>query len=70
MLQVGNGLRNRGLRDRQLLRRLGHAAALHDGQQYVQVAQADAATDPGVPMLTRRHNFLLIRLVRIRVFPL
>jgi hypothetical protein len=34
----------------ELGRSLGHAATLHDGEKYLQVAQFEMATKPGIPI--------------------
>src|SRR5690349_16869011 len=44
-LQIGDHARHGGLRKPKLHGRLGHAAALADGEKNMQVAQPDAATD-------------------------
>ena len=39
-----------------MCRRLGHAAALHDGNKHVQVAQLDAAANLTFPIDFSRHE--------------
>ena len=41
----------RRLRHRKMLRRLRHAAPMHDGQKNVKIAQFEPAPDTAVPML-------------------
>jgi hypothetical protein len=48
LLEVGNDLRNRGLRDAELGRRLGHAAASHDGEKDLQVPEAQPPAEAGL----------------------
>src|SRR5438067_305181 len=45
MLHIGNRFRYRGLRDRQIFCGFGHAPSLHDGEQNVQIAQLQSASD-------------------------
>ena len=50
MLKLGNRLRHDRHRDGKLAGRLGHAAGLHDGLEYVEIPQLDAAADPVCPL--------------------
>ena len=63
VLHVCNGFRHRGLRHREFGRGLGHAAALHDGHQQMQVAQFEAASDAISPghVWTYRNGYVILR---------
>ncbi len=54
VLQVGNRFRNVGLGGVQLLRRLPHAAGLHDCHKDVHVLQPDPSADA----VTHLHDFI------------
>jgi len=53
MLHVGDRLRNRRLRHRELNGGLRHAAALRDGKQDVQVAQPQPPSDARIQVHDR-----------------
>ncbi len=59
VLEVGDDFRNSRLRDSEMCGCLCHAAALHDGDKHVQVAQFDAATDLTFPIDFSCHEGLL-----------
>src|SRR5262249_15176070 len=59
MLEVGDDLRNGGLRHPELCGRLGHAAALHDREEDMQVAQPQPTADLALPIDFSWHQPML-----------
>src|SRR5262249_26613620 len=50
MLQIGDHLGDGRLRNAEMCRRLGHAAALHDGEEHVEIAQPETAANLAFPV--------------------
>jgi hypothetical protein len=59
VLEIGNYLRNGGLRNAELLRRLGHAASLNDCREYMQISQPEAPADLTFPVDFSKHREVL-----------
>jgi hypothetical protein len=56
MLKIGDDLRHGGCGNAELRSGLGHAAALRDGEKYVQVPQSQSATDLTIPVDPLQHS--------------
>ena len=55
LLEIGDHLGNRGVGNTEVSRRLGHAAALNDGAEHVQVPQFQPAADLTLPVDLPQH---------------
>ena len=56
VFEIGNRLRHRGLRHREIGRGFSHAAPLRHGHEDMQIAQLQSPSDPLVPGLGSVHD--------------
>src|SRR6202008_3449897 len=70
VLEIGDHLRHAGLRYTEMRGRLGHAAALHDGEKEMQIAQPQAAADLAVGIDFSSHTASCIKIDEKRGCPL
>jgi hypothetical protein len=59
MLEIGDHCRNRRLGNAELLGGFGHAAALNDRQEHMEIPELQSAADPARPIDFSEHNELI-----------
>src|SRR5258708_7018358 len=69
MFEGGDHLGNSGLRNAEVLRRLGHAAALNHRREHMQVSQSQPAADLTLPVDLSQHREVLLGIKSNREFP-
>src|SRR5262249_51369136 len=69
VFEIGDHLGNRGLRNAEVLRRFGHAAALNDRREHMQVPQLKPAPNLTFPVDFSHHREIPGGIERNREFP-